>query len=100
MTVGGEPRHVVSAEFVERGSTAVVAAPPRRRRTVSTNEGGGVGRLFAFIVDQNTLDLGNARRVGAGAAPFFSRLTFCGSVGAAHPAARTERGVHLRRTRR
>ena len=43
---------------------------------VSTNEGGGVGRLFVFIVDQNTLEPGSARHVATAASRFFTELTF------------------------
>ena len=76
VTVGGQPRQVVTAEFVDR-STGGVPAPTRPDGAlISTNEGGGTGRLFAFIVDQNTLDLGSARRVAMATTPFFSRLTF------------------------
>ena len=77
VTVAGQQRRVVTAEFVERAvpspSTVLANADAAQ---VSTNEGGGAGRLYAFIVDQNTLDLGSARRVAGAAAPFFSRLTF------------------------
>jgi VWFA-related protein len=76
VTVGGQPRHVVTAEFVDRSAARGLAPSPPEIGTVSTNEGAGTGRLFAFIVDQNTLDLGAARRVAAAAGPFFSRLTF------------------------
>src|SRR5207237_855236 len=34
------------------------------------------GRLFAFIVDQNTLEPGNARHVATAASRFFTRLTY------------------------
>jgi VWFA-related protein len=76
VTVGGRPRRVVTAEFVD------VAAGQRERAgqpdlvPVSTNEGGGVGRLFAFVVDQSTLEPGNVRYVAKAASQFFSRLTF------------------------
>src|SRR5687768_11548130 len=55
VTVGGQPREVVTAEFVDRstGGTPTPARPDGA--LISTNEGGGTGRLFAFIVDQNTL---------------------------------------------
>ena len=43
---------------------------------VSTNEGGGIGRLFVFIVDQNTLEPRSARVVAKAASNFFERLTF------------------------
>ena len=63
VTVGGQPRHVVTAEFVDRSGTAAAVPSRPEIAPVSTNEGGGTGRLFAFIVDQNSLDLGGARRV-------------------------------------
>ncbi|HUR32161.1 MAG TPA: VWA domain-containing protein, partial [Vicinamibacterales bacterium] len=76
VSVGGQPRSVVTAEFIDR-STPRPGLPARPDGAlISTNEGGGVGRLFVFIVDQNTLDLGSARRVAAATAPFFSGLTF------------------------
>lgn len=76
VTVGGQPRRVVTAEFVDRTAERPTTVGAPDIAAVSTNEGGGVGRLFVFIVDQNTLDLGNARRVASAAAPFFDRLTF------------------------
>src|SRR5262249_23287483 len=42
---------------------------------VSTNEGGGVGRLFMFVVDQSTLDPGNGRYVATAAERFLNQLT-------------------------
>jgi len=75
VTVAGQPRHIVTAEFVDRTAQAI-AAPRVEGATISTNDGVGAGRMFVFIVDQNTLDLGSARRVANSAAPFFSRLTF------------------------
>lgn len=74
--VAGQPRRVVTAEFIDRSAQAIAAAPRIEGATVSTNEGTGAGRLYAFVVDQNTLDLGSARRVTNSVAPFFSRLTF------------------------
>ena len=69
VTVAGQPRRVVTAEFFDR-TAQVVAAPRVEGATISTNEGLGRGRMFAFIVDQNTLDLGSARRVANSAAGF------------------------------
>jgi VWFA-related protein len=75
VTVAGQARRIVSAEFIDR--TAQAAAKPRvEGATISSNDGFGAGRLFAFIVDQNTLELGSARRVANSATSFFSRLTF------------------------
>ncbi len=75
VTVGGKPRRVVSAEFVDvaaaRKNPAKAGAVP-----ISTNEGAGIGRQFVFIVDQPTLETGNARHVASAAARFFTDLTF------------------------
>src|SRR5687768_16199925 len=76
VTVAGQPRQVVTAEFVDRSAGGAPLPTRSDGALISTNEGGGTGRLFAFIVDQNTLDLGSARRVAMATTPFFSRLTF------------------------
>ena len=77
VTVGGQPTPCGHGGVHRSIGAARAAAPARTENArISTNEGGGVGRLFAFIVDQNTLDLGSARRVASAAGPFFSRLTF------------------------
>jgi VWFA-related protein len=77
VTVGGQTRRVVTAEYVDvaatrpaPGSSLSDVAP------ISSNEGGGLGRLVVFVVDQSTLEPGDARRVGAAAARFFDGLTF------------------------
>ena len=75
VTVGGQPRRVVSAQFVD----ARAATPPPALADggpFSTNEGAAVGRLFVFIVDQNTLEPGNVRPVARAASRFISGLTF------------------------
>jgi hypothetical protein len=76
VTVGGQPRRVVTAEFIDQGAAQAAAPAEPEVGSVSTNEGTGVGRLFAFIVDENTLDPGGARRVADAAGSFLSRLTF------------------------
>jgi VWFA-related protein len=76
VTVGGQPRRVVTAEFVDRQAAQTPAPAWPEPGSVSSNERPGVGRLFAFIVDQSTLDLDGARRVAAAAGPFLSGLTF------------------------
>jgi VWFA-related protein len=76
VSVGGQPRKVVTAEYIDRSAPRPALPPSPDGALLSTNEGGGVGRLFVFIVDQNTLDLGSARRVATATAPFLSRLTF------------------------
>ncbi len=77
VTVGRQARRVVSAEFVDVTPAARPDPAPRVDAVrVSTNEGGGIGRLFVFIVDQSTLDPGSARNVARAASRFFPRLTF------------------------
>jgi VWFA-related protein len=79
VTVGGQPRRVVTAEYVDTAAArpaalAAVAGPDVV--PVSTNEGVGVGRLFVFIVDQSTIEPGNVRQVARAASRFFGGLTF------------------------
>ncbi|MEO8077348.1 MAG: VWA domain-containing protein [Acidobacteriota bacterium] len=76
VTVGGQPRRVITAEFID--VAALQPGAPGRDQIVplSTNEGGGVGRLFVFIVDQSTLDPGGLRDVARAASGFLDRLTF------------------------
>src|SRR5205823_10050578 len=76
VTVGGQPRRVVTAEYVDASAAPADQPKPPEDSIVSTNEGGGGGRLFAFIVDQNTLEPGNARHVATAASRFFTRLTY------------------------
>ena len=76
VSVGGQLRRVVSAEFVDAASAQTLSVASPGVVSISTNEGGGVGRLFVFIVDQSTLDPGSARNVARAASRFFPRLTF------------------------
>ncbi len=76
VTVAGQQRRVVTVDFVNRDAIPVPTPVQNDGAAISTNQGAGIGRLYAFIVDQNTLDLGSARRVTTAATPFFSRLTF------------------------
>jgi len=78
VTVAGKPRRVVTSEFIDHpdpvpGTPGRPAVAPE---SISTNEGSGSGRLVVFVVDQNTLDPGSARRVASAAGPFLSRLSF------------------------
>ena len=76
VTVGEKPRRVVTAEFVSQEAAQAAAPAEPEPGSISTNQGAGVGRLFAFIVDESTLDLNGARRVAAAAGSFLSQLTF------------------------
>ena len=74
VSVAGEPRQVVSAEFVDiAGARAAVSSAGS---AISTNEGASIGRQFVFLVDQSTLETGNARQVARAASRFFAGLTF------------------------
>ena len=78
VTVAGQPRRVVSAEFVD--SLAETSRSNLRRSSlesmISTNEGASIGRMFVFVVDQGTLEPGNVRHVGQAASRFLARLSF------------------------
>jgi VWFA-related protein len=76
VTVAGQQRRIVTADFISREAAAALPQVQNDGAAISTNQGAGIGRLYAFIVDQNTLDLGSARRVSTAATPFFTRLTF------------------------
>src|SRR5687767_12184022 len=75
VNVAGEPRQVVSAEFVD--IAAALGGPASSASSViSTNEGVAIGRQLVFLVDQATLETGNARQVARAASRFFAGLTF------------------------
>jgi VWFA-related protein len=76
VTVEGQPRRVVSAEFVDVAASKTSLASRPDAVPISTNEGTGIGRQFVFIVDQSTLDTGSVRYVTRAASPFLSQLTF------------------------
>jgi VWFA-related protein len=76
VSVGGEPRRVVSAEFVDTAAVTADLTPRPGVVPVSTNDGAGVGRLFAFVVDQNTIDAGGLRHITSAADTVFRQLTF------------------------
>ena len=76
VSVANRRRRVVSADFVDAVPSAAGSGSPQAPALVSTNEGGGTGRLVVFVVDQSTLDTGSARRVGAAASRLLSRLTY------------------------
>ena len=78
VTVAGQPRRVVNAEFVD--SLAETSRSNLRRSSlesmISTNEGASIGRMFVFVVDQGTLEAGNVRHVGQAASRFLATLSF------------------------
>lgn len=76
VSVAGQPRKVVSAEFVDVTAARAATARDPGPAHVSTNQGAGLGRQFVFIVDQNTMDVGSVRFVAKAAARFFDGLTF------------------------
>ena len=76
VTVAGQRRRVVTAEFVDAGAARSAFQPAVNTVPISTNEGGGAGRLVVFVVDSNSLETGDARQVAEGASQFLSGLTF------------------------
>jgi VWFA-related protein len=76
VTVEGQARRVVSAEFVDVAAAKTGLANRPDAVPISTNEGTGIGRQFVFIVDQSTLDTGSVRYVGRAASRFLTQLTF------------------------
>jgi VWFA-related protein len=76
VSVAGQPRKVISADYVDATSAATARAATDDLAHISTNEGGGTGRLFVFVVDQSSLETGNARQVAGAASRFLDRLTF------------------------
>ncbi len=78
VSVAGQPRRVVSAEFVD--SLAETSRSNLRRSSlesmISSNEGASIGRMFVFVVDQGTLEAGNVRHVGQAASRFLATLSF------------------------
>lgn len=77
VTVAGQSRRVVSAEFVDAAAVRRDAPLRADAAPISTNEGAGLGRLFAFMVDQGTLEPGSVRHIAkAAAARFFDGLSF------------------------
>ena len=76
VTVAGQPRRVVTAEFVDVAASKAALSSRPGVVPISTNEGGGIGRQFVFIVDQSTLETGAARYVARAASRFLSQLTF------------------------
>lgn len=76
VTVDGEPRQVVTAEFVDAAGTRAGAARQPDAAPVSTNEGAGVGRQFVFIVDEHTLEPGQLRQVADAASRLLGGLSF------------------------
>ena len=71
--IDGNPRHVVSAEWVPLGGEAGVALPPPPEG-YTTNEGATVGRLIVIAVDQPNIRFGGAMAIAQAANGFIDRL--------------------------
>jgi VWFA-related protein len=76
VNVAGQPRRVVSAEFVNVAAARTETSAEPGLVPISSNEGAGIGRLFVFVVDQSTLEPGNVRHIARAAAPFLTNLGF------------------------
>jgi VWFA-related protein len=75
VSVAGQPRRVVSAEFVDWTAAAPPGPVDPDAARISSNEAARSGRVFVFVVDQNSLEPGSARQIASGASGLFSRLT-------------------------
>ncbi len=95
VTVAGQPRRVISAEYVEHANVQRLLTSTSEVVPVSTNENPGFGRLIMFVVDQSTLESGAARQVARSATRFFERLTVADRIRGHAPAGRTEPGIHV-----
>lgn len=71
--VGGDPRTVVSAQFVD--SAQIETATREPAPLYSTNEGAGGGRLIALAVDEGNIRAGGARSALRSAARLLDSLT-------------------------
>lgn len=71
--VGGDPRTIVSVQFVDASQTGV--STPEPAPLYSTNEGTGSGRLIALVVDEGNIRAGGARSALRSAARLLDRLT-------------------------
>lgn len=74
--VNGQSRRVATAEFMDVAAERTSADAAAGLMPLSTNVGAAVGRLFVFIVDQNTLEQGQVWHVSRAASRFFSGLSF------------------------
>ena len=97
VTVAGQPRRVVNAEFVD--SLAETSRSNLRRSSlesmISTNEGASIGRMFVFVVDQGTLEAGQRAPRRSGRVPLPRHALVRRSVGADAAALRPERHLHV-----
>jgi VWFA-related protein len=75
VTVNGQRRRVATAEFMDVAAERASAAGNPDLVPVSTNVGAAQGRLFVFIVDQNTLEHGQVRYVARAASRFLEGLS-------------------------
>lgn len=59
--VDGQPRHVLSAQFVDQAPKALPAGAATSRVLFSSNQAGETGRLILLVVDQDSLHQGGLR---------------------------------------
>jgi VWFA-related protein len=75
VTVDGQPRRVVSAEFISDSSTPSSAEPARPRDPyVSNNTDRRPGRLIMLVIDRNNIDTHTLRSAGASLKQFVTRI--------------------------
>jgi VWFA-related protein len=81
LTVEGQPRRVVSAEFVAQSGEATVADAPPVPSHFSTNEGLVAGRLVLIAVDTGNIEMGGGRETARAAGALLDRLGLADRVG-------------------
>jgi VWFA-related protein len=74
LSVDGQPRKVVTAEYVAASRGSGAAAAPGAEY-YSTNAHASGGRLIMFVVDQGTIDAGRARQTTSAAEKFVATLS-------------------------
>ena len=75
LLVDGRPRSLVSLEYVEMTSEGTTAPPTEKPRHFSTNVGAVPGRLVLFVVDRESIPVGEGKPVMEAAQRFLDRLS-------------------------
>jgi VWFA-related protein len=75
VTIDGQPRRVISAEFISEGLTPVRQAAPVRDPYVSNNTDRRPGRLIMLAVDRNNIDTQTVRQSLSAMKHFVSSLS-------------------------
>jgi VWFA-related protein len=75
VTVDGQRRRVVSAEFISETASSTAQPPPARDPYVSNNSERRAGRLILLVVDRNNIDTHTLRTALVSTRNFIDKLT-------------------------